>query len=187
MAEAKAIAGISDHGGWAVVVCVAGDKVIDRRRIELIEPGLPCLPHHHQGQRLPIAEAVALVERVRASAEVCARSALDELPTSVRAIVIRKRPKLPATVAERIQNYWAQTRADCVMYRQAIAEAAQALGWSISEYETKTVFEEAAKVLGLHDVTVRMKEIGDAVGRPWNNDHKLATAAAIVAAEVRKR
>ena len=78
MSEASAVAGVSDHNGWAVVVCVADGKVFDRRRIELVEPGLPCMPHHHEGQALPIGEAVALVARVRASAALCAGSALDE-------------------------------------------------------------------------------------------------------------
>ncbi len=148
----SAAAGISDHCGWAVVVCVAADnRVLNSRRIELIEPGLPSLPHHSQGQRLPISDAVALVERVRASAETCATRALDELPPDVRSIVIRKRPALPPTVAERITNYWAQTRADTVMYRDVLAQAAKARGWSVREYDSKTVLAEAADVLGLDE------------------------------------
>ena len=180
MSEASAVAGVSDHNGWAVVVCVADGKVLDRRRIELVEPGLPNMPHHHVGQTLPIGEAVALVERVRASAALCARNALDELPADIGAIAIRKRPTLPPTVAERITNYWAQNRADSVMYRDAIAEAAEARGWSVHEYDAKAVFAEAAEALGLEDISARMKEIGKVLGPPWRKDHKLATAAAIV-------
>ena len=54
MARARAVAGIYDHAGWAVLVCVANGEVLDRRQIELVEPGLPNLPHHHEGQMLPI-------------------------------------------------------------------------------------------------------------------------------------
>jgi hypothetical protein len=128
-----------------------------------------------------MGEAVALVERVRASAAACARSALEALPADVAAIAIRKRPILPPTIAERITNYRAQNMADCVMYRDAIAEAAKALGWSVSEYNAKTVFQEAAEALGLEDISVRFREIGKALGPPWQKDHRLATAAAIVA------
>jgi hypothetical protein len=174
---------VFDHCGWAVVVCVAGDEIIDRRRIELVEPGLPWLPHHSEGQRLPLDEAVALVERVRASAEQCAKRGLAELPASVGAISIRGRPKMPATITERLMSYWAQTRADGVMYRDVIAEAAEARGWSVREYETKTVFSDAADALALDDISGRLKEIGETVGRPWDKDHRLATAAAIVAAK----
>ena len=186
MARARATAGVYDHCGWAVVVCVTGDEIIDRRRIELVEPGLPWLPHHSQGQRMPIEEAVALVERVRASAAQCAKQALDDLPASVGAIAIRKNPKLPPTIAERITNYWANARADGVMYRDVLAEAAVARGWPVSEYETKTVFDEAADALGIDDMSVFLKETGKALGKPWDKDHRLATAAAIAAAKPAK-
>lgn len=156
------IAGVSDHAGWAVLVTVAEDAtVLDSRRVELVAADLPGMPHHGPAQRLPIEEAVDLVERVRASAAVFARRVLDDLPTDVRGIAIRKRPTLPATVAERITSYWAQNRADWVMYRDVLAEAATARGWSVHEYDAKTVFTEAAEVLGLdEDVTAWLKEIG---------------------------
>src|SRR5436305_14243870 len=73
------IIGVSDHGGWAVLVTVARDgTILDRRRVEPVGEGLPKLPHHSEGQRLPIKEAVDLVERVRMSAEKHAVLALDE-------------------------------------------------------------------------------------------------------------
>jgi hypothetical protein len=37
--------------------------------VELVGEGLPKIPHHGEGQGLPFDEAVALVERVRVSAE----------------------------------------------------------------------------------------------------------------------
>jgi hypothetical protein len=185
MADASAVAGVFDHTGWAVVVCVANGAVSDRRRIELIEPGLPRMPHHGPGQRLPIDEAVALVERVRVSAELCAGRALDELPAEVGAITIRKRPALPTTVAGRITSYWAQTRADTVMYRDALAAAAQARGWPVHEYDTRTVLARAAEVLGIGDMSEHLAEVGKAKRPPWTKDHRLATAAALASAATR--
>ena len=186
MANASAAAGVYDHGGWAVVVCVAGRRVIDRRRIELVEPGLPSIPHHHEAQKLPLAEAVTLVERVRASAQLCAQRALAELPPSTKVIAIRKRPKLPPSIAERITNTWAQNRADWVMYRDVIAEAAQARGWLVSEYDTKTVLSEAAQLLGVDDISGFMNEVRKSLGPPWAKDHRLAMAAALVAGKSRR-
>lgn len=182
----EATAGIYDHAGWAIVVCVAGSKLLDKRRIELVDPGLPSLPHHHPCQHLPIDEAVALVARVRASAEACSVRALDALPKGIGAISIRKRPKLPPTVAERIRSYYAQTRADGVMFRDALETAALARGWRVHEYEAKTVLAEAAKVLRLRgDIGEWMQDVGRNAGRPWTEDHRLAMAAAIVAASSR--
>ena len=176
-----AAAGIYDHCGWAVVVCVANGEVVDRRRIELIEAGLPKLPHHCEGQRLPLDEAVALVERVRASAVECARHALDRLPPGVDVIAIRERPALPPTIAERIESYHAQTRADSAMGRDVLAEAAAARGWAVAEYRTKTVLADAASVLAIDNITAHFDAIGKALGPPWQKDHRYAAAAAIVA------
>ena len=175
-------AGIYDHTGWAIVVCVAGDELIDKRRVELVDPHLPSMPHHHACQHLPIDEAVALVARVRDSAESCSRTALDALPAGVRSIAIRRRPTLPPTVAGRIQSYYAQTRADGVMYRDALEKAALERGWRVHEYEAKTVLADAAEVLELvGDITSWLNVIGKRLGRPWTKDHRLAAAAAIVA------
>ncbi len=127
-----------------------------------------------------MGEAVTLIERVRASAALCARNALDALPAGVVAIAIRKRPALPPTTAERITNYRAQCVADSVMYRDVLAEAAQARGWSVREYNAKTVLQEAAEALGLEDISGRFREIGKDLGPPWQKDQRLATAAAIV-------
>lgn len=70
MSQEGAIVGISDHGGWAVLVTVAADgTLLDRQRVELVDAGLPKIPHHSEAQALPVELAVALVERVRASAE----------------------------------------------------------------------------------------------------------------------
>lgn len=42
--------GIAHHLGWAVAVTAVVDhRVVDRRRIELIEPGMPTAPIHHLG------------------------------------------------------------------------------------------------------------------------------------------
>jgi hypothetical protein len=41
--------GISDHSGWAVLVTVARRWDAPRpRRVELLDDGLPKLPHHHE-------------------------------------------------------------------------------------------------------------------------------------------
>ena len=45
--------GIAHHLGWAVAVTAsAGHVVVDRRRIELIEPGMPAAPVEHEARPL---------------------------------------------------------------------------------------------------------------------------------------
>src|SRR5262249_59461733 len=96
------------------------------RRIELIDRGLPTHPHHHEGswavgrylnipgaRALSLADAVALVERVRTSAARGARENLEALaaavPVPIARIAIRACPSLPPTVEERIAGNRAHT------------------------------------------------------------------------------
>jgi hypothetical protein len=178
--------GVSDHGGWAIFVTVKRDgTLIDRRRVELVDASLPKLPHHHGAQGLPEAEGVALVERVRRSAEVFSKARLEELaaalPTRIDRIALRARQPLPATIAERISSYRASNVADWVMYREALANAASENGWLVHWFDAKRVFADAARVLGMSNIDELLERTGRAVGPPWQKDHRLAMAAAISA------
>jgi hypothetical protein len=190
MSKNGGIIGVSDHGGWAVLVTVARDgTLLDRRRVELVDDDLPALPHHHQGQGLPPDEAVALVERVRASAERHAVLALDAVAMAVRPILgvaLRNCQQLPPTIVERITDYRARNVADWVMYRKALASAAEARGWPVHWYDAKKVLAAAGKALCVESFDAHFLQVRRAVGPPWNNDHKLAMAAAVVTAKAFK-
>lgn len=48
--------GIADHLGWAVAVTGSADhEVVDRRRIELVEPGMTAAPIQYEAWRLDVA------------------------------------------------------------------------------------------------------------------------------------
>ena len=187
MSRDGGIIGVSDHGGWAVLVTVARDgMMLDRRRVELVDEDLPKIPHHSEGQGLPLDEAVKLVERVRASAERHAKLALEAVATAVPGrilgVALRECPELPPTIAERIKDYRAQNVADWVMYRKALAAAAEARSWGVHWYDARKVFDAASKRLRIADIEAHFLKIRKTVGPPWNKDHKLAMAAAIVTA-----
>jgi len=181
-----AVIGVSDHGGWAVLVTVASDgTLLDRRRVELVDEGLPKIPHHSEGQGLPLPEAVALVGRVEASAKRHSKLVLGAVaaavPGRIVGVALRQCPELPPTIAERIKDYTAQNVADWVMYRKALAAAAEARGWAVHWYDAKKVFDAARKTLRIADIDAHFLQIRKAIGPPWNKDHRLAMAAAIVA------
>ncbi len=169
-----------------MLVTVARDgTLLDRRRVELVGEGLPKLPHHSEGQGLPLDEAVELVERVRVSAERHAALALDAVTMAVPRILgvaLRKCQPLPPTIAERIKDYRAQNVADWVMYRKALASAAEARGWPVHWYDAKNILETARQVLRAENLDAYFLKVRRAVGPPWDKDHKLAMAAAIVTA-----
>jgi hypothetical protein len=194
-----ATVGVAEQGSSAVLVTVAlGGELLDRRRLELIDRGLPTHPHHHEGswamgrylntpgaRALSLADAVALVERVRASAARGARDGLEALaaavPVPIASIAIRLCPTLPPTIAERIADSRAQTVADSVMYREALATAASARGWSVNWYDRERVFRDAAEALGREDIDALVYAMGRSIGPPWRAQHKLAAAAALAA------
>ena len=195
--EPAATVGVAEHGNSAVLVTIArGGGFLDRRRVDLTERGLPTHPHHHEGswavgrylnvpgaRPLSLADAVALVERVRASAARGARECLEALASAVSvpiaAIAIRACPRLPPTTEERIADNRAQTMADSVMYREALASAATARGWAVCWYDRERVFRDAATALGRKDIDAFLLELGRSIGPPWQAKHKLAAAAAI--------
>jgi len=193
-----AIVGVAEHGNSAVLVTlVPGGALLDRRSIHLTD-GLPTHPYHHEGswavgryldspwaRKISLAEAVALVERVRAEAARGALSALAALagsvPVAIETIAIRVCPPLPPTIEQRIADNRAQTVADSVMYREALASAAEARGWSVHWYDRESVFRDAAAVLARDDSEAFLAAMGRPLGPPWQAKHKLAAAAAIAA------
>jgi hypothetical protein len=140
---------------------------------------------------MPLADAVALVERVRAAAARGARESLESLanavPVPVARIAIRVCPALPPTIEERIADNRAQTFADSVMYREALATAAEARGWSVYWYDRERVFRDAATALGRKEIDAFLQAMGRAAGPPWQATHKLAAAAALAAAQPPRR
>ena len=192
MSRDGGIIGVSDHGDWAVLVTVASDgTLLDRLRVELEDGNLPKIPHHCEGQVLPLHEAVALVERVQVSAERHAKLCLDAVAMTVagriQGIALRQCPGLPPAIADRIKDYRAKNVADWVMYRKALAAAAEARGWAIHWYDAKKVFDVASKALRIADLDAHFLQLRRSIGPPWGKDHKIAMAAAIVAARARDR
>jgi hypothetical protein len=177
--------GIADHLGWAVAVTASGDhEVVDRRRIELIEPGLSAAPIHYESRRLDLAATAALVAKVRASVVRATSVALDELaaalPAPVRSISLRAWPlDFPEDIAvQRRPPY--EARADAIMYRQELSELAHARGWEVHVYDAKAVMDQAARLLA-ERAEVVLQGPRATLGPPWTKDHRIAVAATVVA------
>jgi hypothetical protein len=105
----------------------------------------------------------------------------------IASIAIRAYPRLPPTIEERITDNRAQTFADSVMYREALARAAEARGWSVHWYDRERVFRDAAAVIGGEDIDAFLRAMGRSIGPPWQAKHKLAAAAALAASDRRAR
>jgi hypothetical protein len=179
--------GIADHLGWAIAVTASADhEVVDRRRIELIEPGMSQAPIHYESRRLDVAATAALVAKARVSVVRAASAALDEiataLPGPVRSISLRAwPPDFPDDIAvQRRAPY--EARADAIMYRHLLAELAGARGWEVHCYDAKHVEAQAADLLGERAEEV-LRGPRATLGAPWTKDHRVALAATVVAGD----
>jgi hypothetical protein len=179
--------GIADHLGWAVAVTAAADHVVvDRRRIELVEPGVTAAPIHYEGWRLDVPRMTALVAKVQQSVVRATSAALDEIAAALteRVVSISLRtwpPDFPDDIAVQLRVPY-EARADAIMYRQVLAELAHARGWDVRRYNAKDVEAQAVSILGARADDV-LRAPRARLGPPWTRDHRTALAATIVAGE----
>jgi len=176
--------GIADHLGWAVAVTASADhEVVDRRRIELVEPGITAAPIHYESKRLDVAATAALVAKVRASVVRATSAAFDELanalPAPIVSISLRTWPRdFPDDITVQRRTPY-EARADAIMYRQVLYELAHARRWEVRLYVAKDVEREAAALLGDRADEV-LQGPRATLGPPWTKDHRIALAATIV-------
>jgi len=172
--------GVADHLGWAVVVTASEDgAVVDRRRIELVEPGVTPAPIHYKSARLDVAATAALVAQVRASVARAAAAAFAELPEPIVSIALRAWPlDFPQDIAVQRKVPW-EARADAVMYRQILSELAHERGWEVHVYDARAVEAQAARALGERAAEI-LHGPRERLGPPWTKDHRTALAAAIM-------
>ena len=195
------IVSAAEHAGWAHLVCVAAPDhvpaVIERRRVTLIDEGLPAMPYHHESLGMREDEANALIARVQRSIAVRTSRVLQGLVIDlssaypVAALAIRETPfaELPETVAAVRQSYQLQCAADGMMYQLALCRAARDLGLEVHVCRRGSETAEAAAQLGVHadDVESFVRSTGRPMGAPWTQEHRRAYAAGIAALAMRTR
>jgi hypothetical protein len=188
MKAAPVVVGVADHGGWAILVSAAmaegSPAVIDRRRVPIIDPGVPTQPYHHDTLAMSDAESERLVRTVKKSVAACTAAAFDHLSTDlglrhrIVAIAIREPPlpHLPATVKEAHASYDVQCRADGMLYHAAICADAERRGWDVVRHRRGEEATQAADAL---------RGLKKTLGPPWSAEHRIVFAAAV--AELARR
>jgi hypothetical protein len=202
MSQEPCVLSVAEHAGWANIVCVVARRavpaVVERRRVTLIDAGLPTQPYHHESINMTEVEANALIARVRQSIAACASESLRRLVSelapshTVVALAIRKPPfpELPETVA----SAWGSRllySADGMMYQLAICGAARQLGLDVAIYPRGQETLLAAQRLGVTPGALEhfVSDTGRPAGPPWRREHRQAYAAGIgtLAEHVRRR
>ena len=195
MKREPCVVAVTDHTGWAHVICVAvRDRVpavVERRRVTLIDQGLPTLPYHHDTLTMKEDAANALIARVRRSIAARTSDALTRIVTdltpayAVVALAIRETlfAELPETVAVVRKSYRLQCAADGMMYQLAICAAARQLGLDLHVCRRGEEISRAADQLGVtpHEREEFVGRTGRPAGPPWTQEHRRAYASGIAA------
>ena len=187
------VVGVAEHNGWAILVSAAAlngkPAVVDRRRVSLIEKGVPSQPYHHETLALSSADGERLLRKVERSIAACTALAFDHLAADllpqyrVASIATRQPPleHLPATVKEVHGSYYAMCRADGMLYHSAICTAVGQRDWPLVLQRRGDEVSKAAEALQLTTLDVErfLNGLRQTLGPPWTAEHRNAFAAAI--------
>jgi hypothetical protein len=203
MRPAPCVVSVADHTGWAHLVCVAArgnvPAVIARRRVALIDQGLPTLPYEHETAAMTEDEANAVIAGVRQSiaartSDALRRVVIELAPAHTAvALAIRKPPfdALPATVAAVRTSHRLLCAADGMLYQLAICRAARQLQLEVHLCRRGEEAARAAQQLGVTpgEIEEFVSHTGRPTGPPWTQEHRRAYAAgiAVLAAHARGR
>ena len=143
MRPVPCVVSVAEHTGWAHLVCVAAPgnvpAVIARRRVALIDKGLPTLPYEHETTAMTEEEANAVIAGVRQSTAARTSDALRRVVIELApahtavALAIREPPfdDLPATVTAVRTSHRLLCAADGMLYQLAICHAARRLSLDV--------------------------------------------------------
>jgi hypothetical protein len=187
------VVSVAEHAGWAHLICVAAPGLVPvvmaRRRVTLIDPGLPTMPYEHESVGMKEDEANALIARVRRSIAARTTLALQRVVTELSpsyaavALAIRKPPfpELPGTVHAVRQSYRLQCAADGMLYQLTICHAARQLGLEVQLCRRGDETARAAQILSVTpgEVEEFVTGSGRPAGPPWTQEHRRAYAAGI--------
>jgi hypothetical protein len=192
---APCVVSVAEHTGWAHLVCVAArggvPAVIARRRVVLIDRGLPTLPYEHETTAMREDEANAVIAEVRRSIAARTSEALRRVVTELApahvaiALAIRDPPfdELPATVAAVRTSYRLLCAADGMLYQLAICRAARQLKLHVHMCRRGQETARAAHRLGVTPAEIEavVSRTGRPPGPPWTREHRRAYAAGMAA------
>jgi hypothetical protein len=203
MRPAPCVVSVAEHTGWAHLVCVVarGDvpAVIARRRVVLIDKGLPTMPYEHGTTAMREEEANGVIARVRQSIAARTSDALLRVVSELApahaavALAIRESPfdDLPATVAAVRTSYRLLCAADGMLYQLAICHAARQLKLDVHMCRRGKEMALAAQQLRVMPAAIEefVSRTGRPAGPPWTQEHRRAYAAgiAVLAAHARGR
>ena len=179
--------GLRAHSGWAALVVVGGASrspvILDRRRIELVSPGVPKQPYH-AAEKLDLKKAGALVRRCVGGARRLARRALRAVVADLKKnghevvgcglLLGSGRPA--TTLAATLASHPLIHTAEGELFRNALVHASQHCRLPVTGVKERELFAQGAAELRTpaDKLRRRLNEMGRELGPPWREDQKLA-------------
>jgi hypothetical protein len=165
--------------------------VVERRRLELIEPGADwAKAPYHAAEELKPAEAKRLVERGVAAAHRQSARALQGVVRELRdrgldpvACAVLMGAPMPAwTTAQILAVHFRMHKAEGVLFREALAQAAGKAGLRVIPVPEKELPSVASRALGgtWAAIARQVDAFRASVGPPWGKDQKEAAVAALI-------
>lgn len=186
--------GLKAHSGWAALVVVGRDDkgylVVDRRRIDLVDEEWAKQPYH-AAENLQSAAARKLVKSAIALAN---RIALREIRQAVQREekrgnevvacgVLMNDPMPDWSVDEILAVHFRMHKAEGVLFRNALARAAEGARIKLCEVHEKQLWMQAERRLKTTSEALSdsISMIGKTLGAPWGKDQKEAALSAMIA------
>jgi hypothetical protein len=193
----KVALGLRAHSGWAALVSLgapgSGLEVLERARLELVDAADAAWAKqpYHAAEGLDAADARDVVERAIASARSHAQREIAAAAERARAAgheiaacaVLMGDPLPGWSVAEVLAVHFRMHKAEGVLFREALAAAAERAGLPLVALREKDLPALAWRALGASpaELTRKLAALGRPLGPPWGRDQKDAALAAWVA------
>lgn len=189
---AQAALGFRAHSGWAALVAIAGPPrapaVIDRRRIELVDPGIPdSVQPYHTAAELDLKEAERFVRRcsdaARHLAQRALRAVIEDLGKKGHVVVgcglLLASGRPATTLAATLASHALIHTAEGQLFRDALTHASEHCGLPVTAVRERELFAAAAAQLGVaaDELQRQIAELGRPIGPPWRQDEKYAALA----------
>jgi len=183
--------GFRAHSGWAAMVVLGGAAsepvVLQRRRVQLVKPGIPVQPYHAAAD-MELQDAERFLRNcagvARALAQSCVVEVLAELAAqgfeAIGSAVLLSSGRSAGDLASTLASHPAIHTAEGEFFRDALRRGSEASGLPAGGFKERNVWQQAARTIGVppEELQRRIGNFGKAIGPPWTQDQKLATLAA---------
>ena len=192
-----AVIGLRVHSGWGALVTVAGTteavqvQVVDRRRIEIVDPKVPgAAQPYHFAEDLELRAAESHLEKCATMAVALASAGLSQAVKHARdlgwrlsgvAILLsasRPLPPLPKILASHAMIHAAEGE----FFRDAFRRACRKLDIPVTGIRERDLDQHVQAAFGrvASEQKKKIAGMGRVLGPPWTQDQKTAALAATI-------